>query len=94
MRFYYYATERHDGRWTVRSSLSPDPTEHATRDEAIAWSRSACRRHWEHEGTPCGIRTRDADGTWVDEAVFGAEEADRSRRCLAPDFVPERRRHR
>lgn len=97
MRFYYYATERHDGLWTVRSSLSTETTEHASREEAIAWSRNACRRHWELEGTPCGVRTRDAEGTWGDEAVFGTEEDDRAgrtRRFADADVAQERRRHR
>lgn len=34
-------------------------------------ARQNCRRHWELHGTPCGVRVRAEDGSWVDEHLEG-----------------------
>jgi tRNA U54 and U55 pseudouridine synthase Pus10 len=79
MRFYYYATELEDGKWSLHSSLEQKPLVHASKEAALAAARSNCRKHWETHGTPCGIRLKSKAGDWIDELVVG--DAGRS----APD---------
>jgi hypothetical protein len=75
MRFYYYAVPLSDGQWQLTSSLEPNTSTHASRELALLFARQQCRRRWEDERTPCGVRVQVNDGEYVDDATFGPELA-------------------
>jgi hypothetical protein len=76
MRFYYYAVPLPDGQWQLTSSLEASPSTHASREKAVLHARQQCRRRWEDEGTPCGVRVQVAEGQYSDEVTFGPELLD------------------
>ena len=72
MRYYYYVAATADPQlWEVRSSLHPSVQACATREAALATARQLCRRQWEEQGTPCGVRVQNSAGEWVDESLLG-----------------------
>lgn len=76
MRYYYYAVPLPDGQWVLTSSLEQSPTTHPSRELALLFARQQCRRRWEDDGTPCGVRVQVASGNYADDAVFGPEVAE------------------
>jgi hypothetical protein len=76
MRFIYYVVAVDDGiAWEVRSSMEPTRS-YPHRDTALVAARSLCRRKWEEESQPCGVRILNANGEWVDESITGDLPAD------------------
>ena len=76
MRFYYYAVPLPDGQWQLTSSLEQNTSTHASRELALLFARQQCRRRWEDERTPCGVRVQLQEGEYADDATFGPEVAD------------------
>jgi hypothetical protein len=74
MRFYYYATPLPDGGWQLQSSRNLLPVRYAGKADALAAAGANCRREWEAEGTPYGIRMRDSRGEWMDVLLRGGTE--------------------
>jgi hypothetical protein len=71
MRFIYYVTAiETTGAWEVRSSMEPTRS-YPNRETALVAARSLCRRKWEEEQIPCGVRIQDVNGEWVDESITG-----------------------
>lgn len=71
MHYYYYALPVADGRWQLLNSRQPSPEYHANKEAAMQAARGHCRRQWEEDGTPFGIRVRDVDGNWLDALIPG-----------------------
>lgn len=70
MRFYYYATELKDG-WSLHSSLELTPLLFPSRKLAIEAATANCRRRWQADGIPCGVRAQAKDRSWVDLMLVG-----------------------
>ena len=73
MRFYYYAIPGAGDSWEIHSSLEDAHSVHDSRELASQAAKSKCRRRWEEDGTPCGVRIRLDVGQWEDHELFGPD---------------------
>jgi hypothetical protein len=58
-----YVAPTAQGTWRVSVAPGGYGTDHPDREAALAATRRASRRQWEHTGEPCLLRVRDVDGT-------------------------------
>lgn len=71
MRFYFYALPGHNGKWELLSSLESERMIFKNKERALLAAKSLCRKHWEANATPCGVRVRVGEFEWVDVELVG-----------------------
>ena len=74
MRLYYYAFPNTDGQWEVVTSRDKGSVVHATRELALLAANASCRRHWEQNLEPCGVRCRLGANDWEDLELYGQDD--------------------